>query len=75
MKELHKYDWNKNLYRNEGIGKDWTFSVGFFGSKFNSFKEEFINMLHSGKPTTITNTGERFYKLVYDTLCKIYNIN
>ena len=75
MKELHKYDWNKNLYRNEGIGKDWTFSVGFFGSKFNSFKEEFIKTLHNGTPTTITNTGERFYKLVYDTLCKIYNIN
>ena len=75
MKELHKYDWNKNLYRNEGIGKDWTFSVSFFGSKFNSFKEEFIKTLHNGTPTTITNTGERFYKLVYDTLCKIYNIN
>ena len=75
MTELHKYDWNKNLYKNEGIGKDWTFSVGFFGSKFNSFKEEFIKTLHNGTPTTITNTGERFYKFVYDTLCKIYNIN
>lgn len=75
MKELHKYDWNKNLYRNEGIGKDWTFSVGLFGSKFNSFKDEFIKTLHNGAPTTITNTGERFYKLVYDTLCKVYNIN
>ena len=38
-------------------------------------KEEFIKTLHNGTPTTITNTGERFYKLVYDTLCKIYNIN
>lgn len=75
MKELGKYDWNKNLYRNEGVGKDWTFSVGFFGSKFNSFKEEFIKQLHNGAPTTITNTGERFYKIVYDTLCKIYHIN
>ena len=37
--------------------------------------EEFIKTLHNGTPTTITNTGERFYKLVYDTLCKIYNIN
>lgn len=75
MKELGKYDWNKNLYRNEGLGKDWTFSVGFLGSKFNTFKEQFIKELNSGAPTTITNTGERFYKLVYDSLCKIYNIN
>lgn len=75
MKELSKYDWNKHLYRNEGLGKDWAFSVGFFGSKFNTFKDEFIKVLHSGAPNTITNTSERFYKLVYDTLCKIYNIN
>ena len=75
MKELRKYDWNKNLYRNEGVGKDWTFSVGIFGSKFDTFKKKFIEQLHNGAPTTITNTGERFYKLVYDTLCKIYNIN
>ena len=75
MKELGKYDWNKNLYRNEGVGKDWTFSVGFFGSKFDTFKKKFIEQLHNGTPTTITNTGERFYKIVYDTLCKIYNIN
>ena len=75
MKELGKYDWNKNLYRNEGIGKDWTFSVGFFGSKFDTFKKKFIEQLHNGAPTTITNTGERFYKIVYDTLCKVYNIN
>ncbi|MBS5527385.1 MAG: hypothetical protein KHX42_04425 [Prevotella sp.] len=79
MKELGKYDWNKNLYRNEGIGKDWTFSYGFFmgvgGSRFDTFKKKFIEQLHSGAPTTITNIGERFYKLVYDTLCKIYNIN
>ena len=75
MKELHKYDWNNNLYRNEGIGKDWTFQVRFFGSKFNTFKSELIKQLHNGSPTTITNTGERFYKLIYDTLRKIYNIN
>ena len=75
MKELRKYDWNKSLYRNEGVGKDWTFSVGIFGSKFDTFKKKFIEELHNGAPTTITNTGERFYKLIYETLCKIYNIN
>lgn len=75
MKELGKYDWNKNLFRNEGVGKDWTFSTGFFGSKFDTFKKKFIEILHSGRPTTITNTGEQFYKLVYDTLCSIYGIS
>lgn len=75
MKELKKYDWNKNLYRNEGVGKDWTFSVGIFSNKFDTFKKLFKDELNSGKATTITNTGERFYKYVYDTLCKLYNIN
>lgn len=75
MKELKKYDWNKNLYRGEGVGKDWTFAVSFFGSRFDTFKKEFIKELHNGAPSNITNTGERFYKLTYDTLCKIYNIN
>lgn len=75
MKELKKYDWNKNLYRNEGVGKTWTFSVGIFGSRFDTFKKKFIEQLHNGTPTTITNTGERLYKQIYDTLCKIYNIN
>lgn len=75
MKELRRYDWNKNLYRNEGIGKDWTFSVSLFGSRFDTFKKKLIGQLYNGDPITITNTGERFYKFVYDTLCKIYNIN
>ena len=44
-------------------------------TKTDTFKKKFIEQLHNGSPTTITNTGERFYKLVYDTLCKIYNIN
>lgn len=74
-KELDKFDWNKALYRSEGVGKDWSFKVGLFGSKFDTFKKEFIQKLHSNAPTTITNTGERFYKIVYDTLCSIYNID
>lgn len=74
-KEMRKYDWNDSLYRNEGVGKDWTFSTGFFGSKFDSFKKNFIERMHSGAPTTITNSGERLYKLVYDTLCSTYKIN
>lgn len=75
MRELGKYEWNKALYRSEGVGKDWTFKVGLFGSKFDTFKKEFIKQLHSNAPIEITNTGERFFKMVYDTLCSIYNIN
>lgn len=74
VKGLHKYKWNENLYRKEGVGKDWRFSVSLFGSKFNTFKENFIKELHSDTPEEITNPGERFYKLIYNTLCKIYNI-
>lgn len=74
MKELNKYEWNNSLYRTDGIGKDWTFKTGFFGSRFNTFKNEFIKRLQSDK-SEITNTGERLYKLVYDTLCAIYGIN
>ena len=75
LKELSNYKWNKSLYRNEGVGKDWTFSVGVFSNKCNVFKDAFIKEMHNGKPVTITNTGERFYKLIYETLCHIYNIN
>lgn len=75
MKGLKKYDWNDELYRECGIGKDWKFSVGIFSSKFNSFKTKFIEELHGNSNSSITNAGERFYELVYNTLCKLYNIN
>lgn len=74
-KELNKFDWNKNIYREEGVGKDWKFSTGFLGSAFNTFKKKFIEISNSNNPNTITNTGERLYKMIYDSLCFIYNIN
>lgn len=74
-KELMKLDWNKNLYRNEGIGKDNKYSTGMFGSKFNSFKKLFLQELHSEGSNGITNRGEQLYKLIYDTLTKLYNFN
>lgn len=75
MKALMKFDWNKNLYRSEGIGKDNKFSTGIIGSKFNSFKNAFLKELHSGNAQAITNRAEQLYKLVYDTLTKLYNFN
>lgn len=74
-KELMKLDWNKNLYRQEGIGRDNKYSTGAFGSKFNSLKKEMIRQLNSGNTVQITNPGEQMYKLIYDTLTKLYNFN
>ena len=46
-----------------------------FGSKFNSFKKLFLQELHSEGSNGITNRGEQLYKLIYDTLTKLYNFN
>jgi hypothetical protein len=73
-KNLMKLDWNKLLYRKEGLGKDNTFKTGFFGSKFNEFKKTFIATRDSNNQwQSISNTGEQLYKLVYDSLSKLYN--
>ncbi len=74
-KELMRLDWNKNLFRNEGIGKNNRYSTGIIGSKFNSFKKAFLQELHSDNAKGITNRGEQLYKLIYDTLTKLYNFN
>ena len=74
-KELMKFDWNKNLFRKEGIGKDNLYSTGILGSKFNSFKKAFLLELHGNSARQITNRGEQLYKLIFDTLTKLYNFN
>lgn len=75
IKGLMKLDWNKNLYRKEGIGKDNYYKIGIIGSKFNGFKEKFKKELESDKSRGITNRGEQLYKLIYDTLTKLYRFN
>lgn len=75
IKELMKLDWHKSLYRSEGIGKDNKYSTGMFGSKFDSFKTAFLQELHSGNANGVTNRGEQIYKLIYDTLTKLYKFN
>lgn len=74
-KELMKLDWNKSIYRTEGIGKDNRYSTGLFGSKFDSFKSEFLKQLHGNSQQGITNRGEQIYKLIFDTLSKLYNFS
>lgn len=78
FKNLMKVDWNKEIYRKEGIGKDNSYKTGLFGSKFNSFKKMFIDVRDNDKDkawNTITNKGEKLYKLIYDALAKLYNFN
>ena len=75
-KELMKLDWNKKIYRHEGSGKDNNYTVGIFGSKFNEFKNQFIAVRDSNRQwQSITNPGEQLYKLVYDTLSRLYKFN
>lgn len=73
VKGLMKLAWNKNLYRAEGVGKDNHYSTGIFGSKFDSFKKQFL--LTRDKDSSwknVTNNGEQLYKLIYETLCSLY---
>lgn len=78
-KELMKINWNENLYRTEGIGKDHKYSkTGVLSkSKFDPFKKMFITVRdgQDGNWKNITNTGEKLYKLVFDTLAKLYRFN
>lgn len=74
VRELMRLDWNKKLYRTDGIGKDHTYSK-FMNSKFNDFKKEFIKTINTNSDSGITNPTERTYKLVYDTLSKLYKFN
>ena len=76
LKDLMKVDWNKAIYRTEGLGKDNTYKTGLFGSKFDSFKKKFIEVRDADKSwQNITNQGEQLYKLIFDTLGKLYNFN
>ncbi len=69
-KALMAFDWNKKLYQKEGIGKDHVYAKSW-GSKFNDFKKEFIK-INTSKADEITNPSERAYKLIFDTLAKVY---
>ena len=73
-KEMGKADWNKKLYKEEGVGKDNLFKTGF-SSKFDKFKDAFVKMNVEGKNSgsdIFTNRLEQVIKQVYDTLVGIY---
>lgn len=74
-KELSKCDWNKKLYKENGIGKDNRYSVPLIGSsKFNEFKKAFLK-IYEGKnneSSSLTNRHEQLLKQIYDTLVSLY---
>lgn len=75
LKALNKLAWNKDIYGDDAVGKSHKFSTGLFSSPFNEFKKQFLSILNSDKSTGITNPGERFYKITYDTLGKLFQFN
>ncbi len=78
MKHLMKTEWNKKLYRIEDVGKNYKYSLDIFKdrTKFSKFKTEFINTRDTNKGwSKITDRGEQFYKLIFETLKALYNFN
>lgn len=74
IKSLMKTEWNKKLYRTDDIARDKKYSCGWFSDKFDSFKSKFIETRDRDKEwSKITNLGEQFYKLTFDTLKALYN--
>lgn len=72
-KELSKSDWNKKLYKEDGIGKDNSFKTGF-SNKFDKFKDAFINV-YKGKnddSANLSNRLEQVLKRTYDALVNLY---
>lgn len=73
--ELMKFKWNKELYKQTGSDAQHKYNVRI-GSKFNSFKKEFIRQLENqqqGEYDGLTDKGEKLFKLIYNTLVSLYN--
>lgn len=75
MKELMSLEWNQRIYRKEGIGKDHRYKTSILNSRFNAFKTLFLTELHGEGNNGITNRGEQMYKLIYNTLTRLYKFN
>lgn len=81
FRELMKFNWNDELYRNEGVGKDNKYSktgILLNKSKFDPFKKTLISVRDDAQKRAwnqISNKGEQLYKLIFDTLAKLYKFN
>jgi hypothetical protein len=73
-KELSKCDWNKKLYKEDGVGKDNHFSASAIKPKFNEFKKAFLKIYEgkSNEAASLTNRHEQLLKQMYDTLVSLY---
>jgi hypothetical protein len=70
VKELDKFDFNKELYQKNSDFESKKFSTGLLSGIYDSFLKNFIS---SKEPEAITNKHEKLIKRTYDTLCKLYN--
>ena len=75
VREMTRCDWNKKLYRNEGIGKDNKFATGLLSNKYNELKSSFLNIYKDGENVAsnmFDNRMEQLLKQLYDTLTSLY---
>lgn len=72
-KEMTKSDWNKKLYKEDGVGKDNMFKTGL-SNKFDKFKDQFIKIYEGKevKSAIFSNRLEQVIKQTYDTLVALY---
>ena len=70
LKELKKFEFNKNLFRpDEDDVAVCTFKTSFFGSPFDSFKNEFVKQSNTD---SIQYKIEKLVKRMYDTINSLY---
>ena len=75
IKGLMETAWNKKLFRSNDIARDKKYKTySLISSKFDRFKSMFIKTRDEDKAwEKITDRGEQFYKLMFDTLKELYN--
>ena len=75
IKGLMETAWNKKLFRSNDIARDKKYKTySLISSKFDRFKSMFIKTRDEDKAwEKITDRGEQFYKLMFDTLKVLYN--
>lgn len=73
MRDMMKYEWNKKLYRDVGVGKDNKYKVGLFGNKIDVFEKDALMPLYKkDKSSELPNRLEALLQLLYQSLCNIY---
>ena len=69
-KEVKKFEFNKKLFRpDEEDINNYSFKTSFFGSPFDSFKDEFVKQKDND---SIQYKIEKLIKRMYDTINSLY---